>query len=96
VSTVGDDIAWLRTGPDHRLWAVNPEAGYFGVAPGTNARSNPNAMKMVERDTIFTNVAMTPDGDVWWEGMDSEPPDGTMDWRGRPWQRDLGEPSSLS
>jgi phosphoenolpyruvate carboxykinase (GTP) len=91
VFTVGDDIAWLRIGPDGGLWAVNPEAGYFGVAPGTSARSNPNAMKMIERDTIFTNIATTPDGDVWWEGMDCEPPDGTLEWRGRPWQRDSGE-----
>jgi phosphoenolpyruvate carboxykinase (GTP) len=94
VFTVGDDIAWLRIGPDGGLWGVNPEAGYFGVAPGTSARSNPNAMKMIERDTIFTNVATTPDGDVWWEGMDCEPPDGTLDWRGRPWQRDSGEPGA--
>jgi len=94
VFTVGDDIAWLRIGPDGGLWAVNPEAGYFGVAPGTSARSNPNAMKTIEHDTIFTNVAMTPDGDVWWEGMDCEPAEGTLDWRGRPWQRDSGEPGA--
>ena len=94
VFTVGDDIAWLRIGPDGGLWAVNPEAGYFGVAPGTSARSNPNAMKTIERDTIFTNVATTPDGDVWWEGMDCEPPDGTLDWRGRPWKRESGEPGA--
>ena len=91
VITVGDDISWMRVGPDGGLWAVNPENGYFGVAPGTSAKSNLNAMKMVEHDTIFTNVAMTPDGDVWWEGMDVPPPDGLLDWQGRPWKKDSGE-----
>jgi phosphoenolpyruvate carboxykinase (GTP) len=90
VFTVGDDIAWMRVAADGTLWAVNPEAGYFGVAPGTSARSNPNAMEMVRRDTIFTNVAMTPDGDVWWEGIDREPVDGMLDWQGRPWQSGSG------
>jgi phosphoenolpyruvate carboxykinase (GTP) len=90
VFTVGDDIAWMRVGADGRLWAVNPEFGYFGVAPGTNAHSNPNAMRMLEHDTIFTNVALTPAGDVWWEGIGVDPPPGTVDWRGRPWRASSG------
>jgi phosphoenolpyruvate carboxykinase (GTP) len=90
VFTVGDDIAWMRVARDGTLWAVNPEAGYFGVAPGTSLHSNPNAMEMVQRDTIFTNVAITPDGDVWWEGMEQEPVDGMLDWQGRPWQNGSG------
>ena len=91
VFTVGDDIAWMRVAPDGTLWAVNPEAGYFGVAPDTSVSSNPNAMEMVKRDTIFTNVAMTPDGDVWWEGMDQDPVDGMLDWQGRPWRKGSGD-----
>ncbi|MFT3711616.1 MAG: phosphoenolpyruvate carboxykinase (GTP) [Archangium sp.] len=87
VYTVGDDIAWLRVGEDGRLWAVNPENGYFGVAPGTNMKSNPNAMKTIAKNTIFTNVAVTKNGEVWWEGLDGEVPEELTDWKGQPWKK---------
>lgn len=83
VWTVGDDICWMRPGPDGQLWAINPEAGYFGVAPGTSAKSNPNALAMIQRDTIYTNVALTDDCQPWWEGLDDRAP--AFDWQGRPY-----------
>src|SRR5499425_2590421 len=94
IHTIGDDISWLRVGKDGRLWAVNPEAGCFGVAPGTGSNTNRNAMKTVTRDTIFTNVALRPDGTVWWEGHDDPVPNNALDWRGKPWDPEGGHPAA--